>query len=123
MVEYLTSDIIYEKHKDFLLIKYNSYNSMEEFYYSLEKALKICKEKKYSNLILDIINVDFKKISFTDKYDGSEKIAELFGYPNKIAVLAPKKYHDSFSEDVAANRGANIKGFQDMNDAINWIRE
>jgi len=123
MKEYLTSGITYEEHDHFLLIKYKKYKSIKEFFDSFENALKICKKKNFSNLIIDIFNVDFNKISFTDKFDASEKIAELFGNPSKVAVITPKIYHDNFSENVASNRGAYIKGFHDINDSINWVKE
>jgi hypothetical protein len=119
----LKSDIIFEDKNNYLQIKYYGYNNVEIFFNSLEKAFKICKEKNYPNLVLDILNVDFGKITFTDKYDAGEKIAELFSYPRKVAVLAPKKFHDRLAENVATNRGANIKAFHDINDAIKWIIE
>ena len=119
----MSSQIIYDEKENFLKIKYSGYENIEEFNNSLEKAFKICKEKNFPNIILDIFEVNFDLISFTDKFIAGEKIAELFNYPSKIAVLAPRKSHDRFAEDVATNRGANIRSFIDIDKAIEWLNE
>jgi len=113
--------IIYEENKDYLLIKYSGYKDIYEFFNSLYKASEICKKKNYNKIILDTFDVNFLEIRVTDKFSAGEKIAEIFNYPNKVAVLAPKKFHDSFTETVTANRGGLIKAFDDKNDAIEWL--
>lgn len=121
----LSSDIIYEENENYLQIRYRGYKNIEEFFDSLEKALDICKKRKYSNLILDLFDVDFSKIQEMDRFYAGEKIAYLFNKPNliKIAVLAPKENQDKFAENVAANRGAILKAFSDKNDALDWINK
>jgi len=117
----MSSDIIFKQYADYLLIKYSGYKSIDEFIGSIDKAYEICKKKKYHKLILDIFNVNFSEIRIMDKFYAGEKIAELFNSSLKVAVLAPKEFHDSFTEVVAANRGGLIKAFDEKNDAIDWL--
>jgi hypothetical protein len=119
----MSSEIIYEQHEDYLQIKYPKYNNINEFFDSIDNAFKICKEKNYHKLILDIFDINFTEIRVIDKFLAGEKIAELFKSSNKVAVLAPKKFHDNFTEVVAANRGSLLKAFDEKKDAIKWIRQ
>lgn len=121
----LSLEIFYEQHENYLQIRVKGYNRIEEFFDSLEKALDICKKRKYSNLVLDLFIVDFSKIQEMDIFYVGEKIAYLFNNPNlvKIAVLAPKENQDKLAENVAANRGAILKAFSDKNDALEWINK
>lgn len=121
----MSSEIRYEEHDDFLRIKYAGYENIDEFFYSIEKALKICQEKNYSKVILDVIDVDFTFVSGMNKYHAGEKIAKLSRHhePIKVAVVGPKKYYDGFVDNVATNRGALIKMFTETNNALHWLRE
>ncbi|KYK21816.1 hypothetical protein AYK24_08710 [Thermoplasmatales archaeon SG8-52-4] len=119
----MSSEIHFKEHTDYLEIKYIGYNNIKEFFDSLETAFDICKKKNFTNIILDTIEVDFTNVQDMDRFYAGEKIAKVSCFPNniKVAVVGPKKYYTGFADNVATNRGAIIKIFQNKNDAIKWI--
>jgi hypothetical protein len=121
----MPSKINFEEHENYLQISYSGYEDISEFLDSLDKALEICSKNKYSNLILDVNNVDFSKIQDMDKFYAGEKIAKLFNNPNlvKVIVIAPIEFQDKFTDTVATNRGAIFKTFDNKDDAIEWINK
>jgi hypothetical protein len=121
----MSSNIIYDEKENYLKIKYSGYNNIEEFFISLEKAYNICRKNNYSNIILDVIDVDFNQVKIFDKYFAGEEIAKYSKVPNKIkiAVEAPKEYTNGFVDNVATNRGAFYKKFHKIKDAIDWVNE
>jgi hypothetical protein len=121
----MPSKIYFEEHENYLQINYSGYEDINEFLESLDKALDICSKNNYSNLILDVNNVDFLKIQDMDKFYAGEKIAKLFNNPNliKVAVIAPVEFQDKFTDTVATNRGAIFKSFVYKDEAVQWFKK
>jgi hypothetical protein len=121
----MTSEISYEEYDNYLKIKYSGYSDIEDFLTSMDEAYDLCERKNYSNLLLDVFNINFDEVKDMDKYLAGVKIEELFGKKNvkKIAILRPEERKNAFAKLVALNRGAVIEEFQDIHDAIEWFNK
>lgn len=121
----MSSEIIFSEYDDHLQISYREYNDVDDFLNSLDKAAKICSKKKYSFVMLDILDFDFSKVNDADRFIACKKIAEISrSSPNniKFAVVGSEGHYDEFADNVATNRGALFKVFYNKNDAVNWIK-
>jgi hypothetical protein len=90
---------------------------------SLDTSATICKDEKYSRILLDFLKLGVATATLMNKFDLGIKTAKTFTNPNfvKIAGLVKIEQHKKFAEDVAANRGAIIKVFYNKEKAIEWL--
>lgn len=55
------------------------------------------------------------------RYLTGEYIAKFWGHPFRVVALAMREYYDGFAEDVARNRGADIRVFFAKDEALKWL--
>ena len=77
--------------------------------------------QKVKHILLDLMELSRPASEITRYYSGL-KIASAFDYSYKIAGYAQGEKINRFAENVAVNRGANMKIFTCETDAVNWLQ-
>src|SRR5262245_36504225 len=81
-----------------------------------------CKRANYKKLLIDFTARN-KKVTIADRFNFGEKSRVFASHNIKVAVLArPDQFEPTrFGELVARNRGANLRGFDDIRAAEEWL--
>lgn len=116
-----------EQHKDYLLVRFGDIWSKETGYQVIEEIKLVCKKSGLRRILFDQRQHTEGSSIFSD-FTIAEKVAEDAQKINmeSIAVLSLSKFqkNDSFFENVAANRGLNIKYFYSTEEeALQWLLE
>lgn len=86
----------------------------------IEFIAEEARKHKVTRILIDLFKLTPPKGEMTRFYTGVH-MAELWRYPLRVALIAPAEKYNRFAENVAVNRGANIKVFTDEQEAMNWL--
>jgi len=79
------------------------------------------KERGYKRILLDRRNLaEAPKTEFA-RFAAGVAVADLLPPPFRLAAVYPHKRINRFGEDVAANRGATVAIFSDIEKAKVWL--
>lgn len=90
-----------------------------------KRVIRLIKDS-YNETHIDLALIDFSSldvldVSDTDRYYLGKEVALQLSSVVKLASLAPSSVVNHFSETVAINRGANLRIFTELNEAIEWL--
>lgn len=110
----------YLKFPDYLEVNLNG-NWTES---SAQKALDSIKVEVdklgLKKIIMDCRELSYPDVEITRFYTGL-KIAEIFSYHYKIAAYAQAEKINRFTENTARNRFANLRVFDNEDEALSWL--
>jgi hypothetical protein len=108
---------------DFVLIVYSGEFDMRSAHETIDHILQACSEKHCSAALLDCRNMT-GKISTFDRYDSAMYGQVIKGTVSRMAIVGPPNLvlSDNFFENVALNRGLNLRVFIDMDKAVGWLK-
>ena len=119
-------DTVVTVEEDILFINatgiYSLTNAKDLFKLSIDSALLYSKSK----ILIDVTGVS-GTIPFLDRFEFSEFLSQYkarHDLKRKIAVAGQEPIVDKgrFGENVAVNRGANVRVFTDMKEALIWLK-
>ena len=86
----------------------------------LEELKNKSEEFEKKIILIDAHELTLPNTEFV-RFSTGEKIAALFSYSYKIAVISQPEKTNKFTETVAVNRGANFKVFYSESEAKEWL--
>jgi hypothetical protein len=97
--------------------------TIDEILGQIEPILAECLKQKKDLLLLDWSELAPKPISTFDRYRLGSIAVRFSGKLAKIATVVPPTMIDpeKFGEQVARNRGINIRAFSDLDKACQWL--
>ena len=87
----------------------------------LEKAMQTCQEHGITLLLLQLTELDIKKLSIIHRYLIGEASAGIFPSHIKVAVILNKEDYDGTTEIIAKDRGVNTRFFFSINEGEDWL--
>jgi len=116
-----------KQHKDYLLVRFGDIWSGETGYKVIEEIKQECEKSGLYRILFDQ-RQHTEDSSIFSEFNLAEKVAEEAEKINLegIAILSLPKFqkNDSFFENVATNRGMNIKYFYSTEEeALQWLLE
>lgn len=112
-----------ELHDDhYIAVLHEGAFSGRELFAARREFSELAKSSGVRRVLADVARV-IGNISTFDTYEFSSSHHEYLPADIKIAVLIKNDQENDarFAEDVATNRGINIKMFTDKNDALRWL--
>lgn len=80
-----------------------------------------CEEHQINKVVIDCSKVLNIFNTEMERYFISEEIVKHLGYRIKLAIIGKKDQINYFGENVAVNRGANMKVFSNSDIALEWL--
>ena len=107
---------------DFILAVYSGEFDSQSAKETIDRILQACSEKHCSAALLDCRNMTGQITTF-DRYDAATYGQVIKGIVTRMAVVGPPAFvlPDSFFENVARNRGLNLRVFIEMDKAVGWL--
>ena len=97
---------------------------LERFKRQIETILQAAKERGLDRILVDVARMaGFEALDTTDRFEMATHAARLAGNLVKIALVGrtPQLDRERFGEQVAQNRGLNIRIFVDEAAALAWL--
>ena len=90
----------------------------------IDAMVEACRQDQLPKVLLDCRNMT-GEIQLFDSFLVAEYGVKMLGIISKIALIGreDQMQHDNFVENVAVNRGVNLKIFTDADDAVDWLKE
>ena len=90
----------------------------------IDAMVEACRQVQISKALLDCRNMT-GEIRIFDSFKVAEYGVKMVGAIFKTALVGrqDQMLPDNFVENVAVNRGINLKIFTDADDAIDWLKE
>jgi hypothetical protein len=89
----------------------------------INAMVEACSQVQISNALLDCRNM-IGEIQIFDSFKVAEYGVKMWGIISKTALVGreDQMLSDNFVENVAFNRGVNLKIFTDVDEAIDWLK-
>jgi hypothetical protein len=90
----------------------------------IDAMIEACGQAQISKALLDCMNMT-GAIQIFDSFKVAEYGVKMWGVILKIALVGreDQMFTDNFVENVAINRGINLKIFTDVDEAVIWLKE
>jgi hypothetical protein len=90
----------------------------------IDAMVEACSQTQISKALLDCRNMT-GEIKMFSSFMVAEYGVKMIGIISKTALVAreDQMLSDNFVENVAVNRGVNLKLFTDADEAIDWLKE
>ncbi len=90
-----------------------------------ELVLAECLARKQVLLLVDLTALDLQPVTTLDRYRLGSSLISFSGKLRKVACAAKPEFIDprKFGEQVARNRGVNLRVFDDLGAAQRWLLE
>jgi len=117
--------VAYLEEKRYLRVQLSGTWNIDEFPSHVASMAKECQERKQSPLLIDFTFLKWDRVSTLERYRMGQTAELLDGKAARVSVLARPDQIDPgrFAEQVARNRGANVKVFIDPEKAQRWLLE
>ena len=89
---------------------------------TIERIVETARQRKQTRVLVDARELSPPTSAF-DRFVAGQQIAAQFHSPKRIAVVYPAQFTDSFAENTAVNRGANMIVLADFGEAEKWLLE
>jgi len=105
----------------YVLIRHEGRLTIQEYEESTVITRRLLDEHRWNRLLIDLRDVT-NRVSITDVYyiiAFDQKVFPLV----QIAVIFPPEHEEDgrFADNVAANRGVNLRSFVDCEQAVAWL--
>ncbi len=111
-----------EKMPGYLAARFTGAGAIEETWLQYGLIAEHCKRANKNKLLLDFTNAQ-AEVSFLDRYFLGDEAQIFARYKLQIAVVDRPERVDPkmFGVMVAQNRGVNVLGFTNVEDAVEWL--
>ena len=110
----------YDKYPKYLKVKVSGKWTRDNAVSVIEEIKVEADSQQTKRILLDLQDLSYPESEMVRFYSG-EKIAEVFPYPFKIAAYLQPEKINRFAENVAVNRGADMRSFDNLTDAVSWL--
>jgi len=89
----------------------------------IDAMVEVCGQSQISKALLDCRNMT-GEIQIFESFMVVKYGMKMIGFISKIALVVreDQMFSDNFVENVAVNRGVNLKLFTDLDKAIDWLK-
>jgi hypothetical protein len=112
----------YSNQNGYLLVKIAAPWTVQTAKQAIDEIKVEVAKRNYDHLLLDLNQWDKPDTELT-RFLSGEYLAKVFRPPFKVAAYSISGVINKFGEDVAVNRGAIYRIFQDEQLAIQWLLE
>ena len=118
-------DVSYTKERRFVRVRIAAPATIDEICAAPPAILAECVARKRDLLLIDLTDVARGPISTLDRYRLGSSVIAFAGKLRKVAAVGQPKFIDpeKFGEQVARNRGVNVRVFSDLGEAQRWLLE
>lgn len=110
----------YANKGEFLLVEVREPFKFEEFRSMIHEVAKQCAEQRLNKVILDMREAE-GDLSTIERYLLGTEISRVWKHTIQGAGIAKRETINFMMENVAVNRGANVKAYFKMKDALGWL--
>lgn len=112
----------YENRGTYLLVeKFDKY-SLKSLLSCIQNIKEECELESLNKALVDISKMQ-GNVSILDRFQLGKEIAKVLGHKIKLAVVSNANHINYLGENSAVNRGARMKMFTDVKNAIEWLEE
>ena len=110
--------------KGYVLFEFTGEFSQEAGKLVIDAMVEACSQSQISRALLDCRNMA-GEIQILEGFMVAEYGVKMIGFISKFALVGREDhmFPDNFVENVAVNRGINLKLFTDIEKAIFWLKE
>ena len=110
----------YHKIAECLLVEVNERYSLELYLGIIREVAERCDRDGLQKVLIDFSHSNADP-SITDRYVLGNEIARAWGFRIQGAGVARSEIINFVMENVAVNRGANVKAFTTRQEALQWL--
>ena len=87
---------------------------------AIQQGMDICQGENLTKVLFDLRAIQ-ENVSTMDRYDMGVEVAKVIGSKIKVAAVAQSHLINHLAENVAINRGGNLRAFSDIEKAMEWL--
>lgn len=105
---------------NYLLVELSGKYSLNFFVESIHRVIDYSKKEQLTKVLVDARSVDGDP-SIIDRYHIGLEISKHWAKNIQAAAVVKEEVFSEVTENVAVNRGANLKVFTKLEAAISWL--
>ena len=109
--------------KGYILFDFSGEFNQEAGKQVIDAMVEACTQSQISRALLDCRNMT-GEIQILESFMVAKYGVKMIGSISKFALVGreDQMFPDDFVENVAVNRGINLKLFTDADEAVNWLK-
>lgn len=117
----MKSTILIKQIENYLYITTSNEYNKKEFISYIKTIKDECEKERIYNVLWNLLDMNGNIPQDIDRFYIGEAAAKVFEQKIKLAIVWHKQLINKFCENVAVNRGARLKVFDDVDAAKNWL--
>ncbi|HXD09111.1 MAG TPA: hypothetical protein VN653_03520 [Anaerolineales bacterium] len=105
---------------DHLFVEINEPYSLKLLISNIHAVADHCRKENLNKVLVDIRKMEGNPSIF-DRFQLGLEIVKAWGTRITVAVVAKPSLINRTAENTAVNRGAKVKAFSEMKDAMEWL--
>ena len=120
----MIKDLKIIQREDYILFDFRGEFSQEAGKQCIDAMVEACSQSQISSALLDCRNMA-GEIQILESFMVAKYGVQMIGVIARFALVGreDQMFPDNFVENVAVNRGINLKLFTDVEKAIDWLKE
>lgn len=110
----------YQNKGSYLFVEIGEAHSFEVFQELVHEVARRCEREKLNKVLIDATKVDLK-VGILQRFQLGLEIAQAWDSKFAVACVARPEIVNRTAENTAVNRGARIRAFLTMDEAIKWL--
>ncbi len=106
--------------ENYLFVEYSEPYQLETFIALMQEVAEICKREKFAKVLVDAHGMG-GTISTIERFKLGVTGADTFRGVAQVAIIYRREELNWFAETVGINRGANVRVFGELDEALNWL--
>ena len=113
--------VVYLNKGNYLFVDVGEAHTFEAFQGLVHEVARRCKHEKLNKVLIDATAVDLK-VGIFQRFQLGLEIVRVWGSKFMVACVAKPGVINHMTENTAVNRGARIRAFLTMDEALRWLK-
>lgn len=109
-----------ENKGEYLYVEYTEPYKLNSFIELMKEVAKACREQNVQKVLVNVCGMT-GQIKLMERFQLGEAGAKLFSGLAQVGIAYRKEEINWFAETVGVNRGAHVRIFGDIEEAMEWL--
>ncbi|MBN2390526.1 MAG: STAS/SEC14 domain-containing protein [Anaerolineae bacterium] len=115
-------DFSVEDADGYLMVRVQGEWTADEFGQVMREAANIAQQRGFTRILGDARELAAPKTEFA-RFQAGQQAVKYFGFDFKVAVVYAEEFINKFAENVAVNRGVNLRIYSSLDEAVSWLKQ
>ena len=115
-------DMSFEDADGYLIVRIQGEWTSDTLGQAIQDTANLAKQRGLTRILADLHELAAPSTEFT-RFQVGQQAVKYFGFHLKVAVVYTEEFTNKFAENIAVNRGVNLRIFFNLDEAVSWLKQ